>query len=131
MPGKRYVVTGYVKTNCIDDPYADECYGTLISQCVDANHEIILDCSANLPEDQWTKLYLVTDWTEIQFSVVMNSPYARYLRVLAYNTPPPSYVVGDIWYDKISVTEYVGGGGGGGSPFKTKDAEAYTEGEGP
>lgn len=105
--GKTYRITGYVKTDCDDS----DCYGTIISECIDSEHDwIYRDCDLKLEELEWTKLYGDNDWTRIRFDVTADNEDAAYVRVLCYNTPSPAQSgIGTVWCDALEVEEVNGG----------------------
>ena len=115
--GKRYIVSGYVKTNCLNDA----CYGTIITECMNQYHNPIWsNCGLNLHESKWIRLGGDNDWTRIQFTVDADNREAAFLRVLCYNTPLPRQSGhGIVWCDTIYIeeTEIIPGGG---SPIMIK-----------
>ena len=117
---KRYRVSGYVKTDCNDN----NCYGTIISECENINHQPIWDynnCKLNINPINIRRLYNDNDWTYIEFDVENNRQDARFLRVLCYNTPGPLPVgSGIVWCDSFNVME-IPRSGGVGSPLFLKD----------
>src|SRR3989338_6964182 len=117
---KRYRVSGYIKTDCNDN----NCYGTIISECENINHQPIWDysnCKLNINPIDIRRLYNDNDWTYIEFDVENNRQDARFLRVLCYNTPGPNPVgSGIVWCDSFNVIE-IPRGGGIGSPLFLKN----------
>jgi len=116
---KRYRVSGYVKTDCSDN----NCYGTILSECENINHQPIWDyntCKLNINPINIRRLYNDNDWTYIEFDVENNRQDAKFLRVLCYNTPGPLPVgSGVVWCDSFNVIE-IPRGGGIGSPIFLK-----------
>ena len=116
---KKYRVSGYVKTDCSDN----NCYGTILSECENINHQPIWDynnCKLNINPINIRRLYNDNDWTYIEFDVENNRQDAKFLRVLCYNTPGPLPVgSGVVWCDSFNVIE-IPRGGGIGSPIFLK-----------
>src|SRR3989344_1719644 len=116
---KIYRVSGYVKTDCNDI----NCYGTILSECKNINHQPIGDyntCKLNINPVNIRRLYNDNDWTYIEFDVENNRQDAKFLRVLCYNTPGPLPVgSGVVWCDSFNVIE-IPRGGGIGSPIFLK-----------
>ena len=117
---KKYRVSGYIKTDCIDN----NCYGTIISECKKVDHSPIWDysnCKLNINPVDIRRLYGDNNWAYIEFDVENNRQDARFLRVLCYNTPGPLPVgSGVVWCDSMNVIE-IPRGGGGGSPLFIKE----------
>ncbi|MDP2939725.1 MAG: polymorphic toxin-type HINT domain-containing protein [Candidatus Omnitrophota bacterium] len=126
---KRYKVSGYVKTDCVDE----KCYGTILTECegidrrgiCSGEHCPIWDfrvCGLNTHPSDIVKLYGDNDWTKIEFEVKADNPNAHFLRLLCYNTAgrspgtplPPG--TGTIWCDAMKVEEIDSNPGGGGGP---------------
>ncbi len=102
---KSYEVSGYVKTDAVDN----NCYGTILTEAMDANHNNIWgynNCQLNINPDDIQRLFGDNPWTKIKFNVTANNPNAKFLRVICYNTPG-SYPVGTgtVWFDAINVKE--------------------------
>lgn len=103
--GKIYDVSGYVKTDCSDN----NCYGTILTECMDASHTNIWgfsNCKLNTKPEAITRLYADNDWTKIEYKVQSDNPNAQFLRAICYNTPNPLPAgTGDVWCDAMSVKE--------------------------
>ncbi len=112
--GKNYLVSGYVKTNCLED----NCYGTIITKCMNSNHQE-MSCSLTIPASQWTRIYGTSDWREIKFTVRSDNPSARFLRVLCAHTPTEGdNTIGKIFCDDFNVYELPSYGGKLGLPYE-------------
>ncbi len=115
LPNKKYHVSGYVKTDCVDS----NCYGTILTECMDANHQNIWgygSCQLNTKSSDIQRLYGDNDWTKVEFDVTADNPNAKYLRAMCYNTPNNPFEnpgsdspmgTGTVWCDSMSVTEVV------------------------
>jgi len=116
---KKYRVSGYVKTDCSDN----NCYGTILSECENINHQPIWDynnCKLNINPINIRRLYNDNNWTYVEFDVENNRQDAKFLRVLCYNTPGPNPVgSGVVWCDSFNVIEIPRGPVG--SPLFLKD----------
>ncbi|MDP2939726.1 MAG: hypothetical protein Q8O13_06600 [Candidatus Omnitrophota bacterium] len=117
---KRYKVSGYVKTDCVDS----NCYGTILTECANQNHQNIWDyrvCGLNTHPSNIQRLYGDNDWTRIEFEVKADNPNAHFLRLLCYNTPnrspgtPLPLGTGTVWCDAMKVEEVSNPSGGGGT----------------
>ena len=112
--GKTYHVSGHVKTDCSDS----NCYGTILTECLDSGHLNLWggSCNLNTKADDIVRLYGDNDWTKIEYDVTADNPNAQYLRLICYNTPNDPYQnppnaspmgTGTVWCDSMSVTEVI------------------------
>ena len=103
--GRRYKVTGYVKTDCEDE----NCYGTILTECKGLNeageHEAIWSgCGLHTPTEDITRLYGDNDWTQIILNVNADNREAEFLRVACYNSPSADGT-GTVWCDSFEVED--------------------------
>ena len=101
----KYKVSGYVKTNCLDE----NCYGTILTTCRDEDHNQIYGCGFNTPENQIERIFGNSDWTKIEYTLEGDNIDADYIRVYCYHTPwnseYPNPGAGTILCDDFKVEE--------------------------
>ncbi|MBN1645684.1 C1 family peptidase [Candidatus Woesearchaeota archaeon] len=115
---KKYRVSGWIKTDCV----SPNCQGTLLTECIDANHEHIwVDCGLATATDDIVTVSGTTDWMYIEFDVKDDNPNAGFLRVLCYNSPGQGEIgaEGTVYCDDFRVHE-IKTFTGGGSPVFSK-----------
>ena len=101
----KYKVSGYVKTNCLDE----NCYGTILTTCRDENHNQIYNCGFHVPEEDIQRVFGNSDWTKIEYILEGTNRDADYIRVYCYHTPwnseYPNPGAGTVWCDDFKVEE--------------------------
>ncbi len=116
-PGKSYIVSGYVriKNDCYSDP---NCFGTIVSECLDAQHEEIWgneNCALMTAPQDRQFIRGDTDWHAVSFTIKADNPNAKFARILCYNSPrfSPSMPggTGTVLCDGITMLEATEGGG--------------------
>ena len=108
--GKRYRVSGMVKTACEDAL----CFGTITTECLKADHTPKFSgCDLNTQNP--VKVSGYHDWQYIENTVMADTREAAFVKVLCYNTPTGNAQgIGTVWCDNINVEEIIEGGGKGG-----------------